>query len=57
MKVARIPELKPFIVYFRPPSTDFMRQHWLPKKAIRVSVHSEGSWVDISKKEILGGVR
>ena len=36
MKVARTAELKPFTVYFRPLSADFMRQHWLPKKMIRV---------------------
>ena len=37
MKLVRTPELKPFIVYFRPPTADFMKQQWIPKKMIRVS--------------------
>lgn len=37
MKLVRTPELKPFIVYFEPPTADYMRQNWVSKGRARES--------------------
>ena len=37
--MVRIPELTPFIVYFRPPSANLMKQHWMPNGIIKVCLY------------------
>ena len=34
--MVRIPEITPFIVYFRPPSANIMKQYWIPNGIIKV---------------------
>ena len=36
IKMVRVPKLKPFIVYFQPPSPDVMRRDWIPAQLIKV---------------------
>ena len=36
IKVVRQPELRPFIVYFRSPSTEQMKRNWVKNKIIKV---------------------
>ena len=36
IRSVRTPEIKPFLVYLKPPTADFMKQNWVQQKRIKV---------------------
>ena len=39
IKYVRTSEMRPFLVYFKPPSADYMKQHWVRQNWMKVSVY------------------
>lgn len=36
IRYVRTSEIRPFIVYLKPPTADYMKQNWVPQKLIKV---------------------